>query len=84
MAIVSATRLHHLVHWREAGYAAVKGKIGRSMPQYWYNVVTHEVEEDAQSDWTQLIGPYDSRAEAEAAPQKVKERNEAWDKDDDQ
>ena len=49
------------------------------MPQYWYNVKTHEVEVDAQSDWTQLIGPYQSREEAEQALAKVRARNEAWD-----
>ncbi|MFI5084373.1 MAG: SPOR domain-containing protein [Actinomycetales bacterium] len=53
------------------------------MPQFWYNVNTHEVEEDAQSDWSQLIGPYNSRAEAEQALAKVKARNEAWDASDD-
>jgi hypothetical protein len=48
------------------------------MPRYWYNVVTHEVEEDAQSDWTQLLGPYDTREEAAKALEKVAKRNEAW------
>lgn len=53
------------------------------MPQYWYNVKTHEVEVDAQSDWTQLIGPYQSREEAEQALAKVRARNEAWDAGED-
>ncbi len=53
------------------------------MPEYWYNVNTHEVEEDAMSDWTQLIGPYKTREEAEHALEKVQARNEAWDKDED-
>ena len=52
------------------------------MPEYWYNVNTHEIEEDAMSDWSQLIGPYKTREEAEHALEKVKARNEAWDKDD--
>jgi SPOR domain len=52
------------------------------MPQYWYNVVTHEVEVDAQSDWTQLIGPYATREEAEKALERVAQRNEAWDADE--
>jgi hypothetical protein len=52
------------------------------MPQYWYNVRTQEVEVDAQSDWTQLIGPYESREEAERAPEKVEERNRAWEAQD--
>ncbi|MDO5751693.1 SPOR domain-containing protein [Arthrobacter sp.] len=49
------------------------------MAQYWYNVETHEVEKNAQSGWKSLIGPYDSREEAEAALTKVRERNEAAD-----
>lgn len=54
------------------------------MAQYWYNVETHEVEKDAQSGWQQLIGPYESRAEAETALAKVRERNEAADAYDDE
>ncbi|MBG6224719.1 hypothetical protein IWX63_001281 [Arthrobacter sp. CAN_A2] len=53
------------------------------MTEYWFNVRTHEVEEDRQSDWSQLIGPYTTRAEAEKALEKVQQRNEAWDRDDD-
>ncbi|RII42977.1 SPOR domain-containing protein [Galactobacter valiniphilus] len=49
---------------------------------YWYNVNTHEVEVGPQSDWTQLIGPYATRADAEAALAKVKANNEAWDEDE--
>jgi hypothetical protein len=53
------------------------------MTEYWFNVVTHQVEEGPQSDWTQLLGPYSSRAEAEKALEKVRQRNEAWDAEDD-
>ena len=53
------------------------------MPEYWYNVNTHEIEEDAMSDWSQLIGPYKTREEAQHALEKVKARNEAWDKGED-
>lgn len=52
------------------------------MADFWYNVVTGAVEEGAQSDWTQLIGPYATRAEAEMALEKVQRRNEAWDSQD--
>jgi len=55
---------------------------GTAMTEYWYNVKTHEVEEDAMSDWTQLIGPYKTRTEAEHALEKVKARNESWEKGD--
>jgi hypothetical protein len=64
------------------GGAAANRKRGTSMPEYWYNVNTHEVEEDAMSDWSQLIGPYKTRQEAEHALEKVKARNEAWEKGD--
>ncbi|WP_370800743.1 SPOR domain-containing protein [Arthrobacter psychrolactophilus] len=53
------------------------------MAQYWYNVQTHEVEKDAQSGWKSLIGPYESRAEAEQALAKVRERNELADAQED-
>lgn len=49
------------------------------MAQYWYNVETHQVEKDAQSGWRALIGPYETREEAEAALAKVRERNELAD-----
>ncbi|MGV0109910.1 MULTISPECIES: SPOR domain-containing protein [unclassified Arthrobacter] len=52
------------------------------MTEYWFNVRTREVEEDRQSDWSQLIGPYATRAEAEKALEKVQQRNDAWDRDD--
>jgi hypothetical protein len=47
---------------------------------FWYNLVTGKVEVGPQSDWTQLIGPYASREEAEHAIEKVHERNQAWEK----
>jgi len=70
------------VTWITSAGAAVIRKRGTSMPEYWYNVNTHEVEEDAMSDWSQLIGPYKTRQEAEHALEKVKARNEAWEKGD--
>ncbi|WP_155849347.1 SPOR domain-containing protein [Arthrobacter sp. H20] len=54
------------------------------MAEFWYNVQTHEIEEGAQSDWRQLIGPYPTRAGAERALEKVAERNQAWDDEDEQ
>jgi hypothetical protein len=56
---------------------------GTAMSEYWYNIKTHEVEEDRLSDWSQLIGPYKTRKEAEHALEKVRARNEAWEKQDD-
>jgi hypothetical protein len=51
---------------------------------YWYNVVTKSVEVGPQSDWSQLLGPYATRAEAEGALARVQERNEAWDNEDEE
>jgi hypothetical protein len=59
------------------------GTMEETMPQYWYNVKTHQVEQDAQSGWKELIGPYNTREEAEAAPAKVNQRNEDWEAQDD-
>ncbi len=53
------------------------------MSEYWYNVVTHQVEEGPQSDWSQLLGPYDSREEAEQAIARVQANNERWDEAED-
>lgn len=49
---------------------------------YWFNVVTKQVEVGPQSNWKELIGPYATREEAQAAPAKVAERNEAWEEQD--
>ena len=53
------------------------------MTEYWFNINTHEVEEDRLSDWSQHIGPFKTREEAEHAIEKVRARNEAWEKGDD-
>jgi len=50
--------------------------------QYWYNTSTHEVEEGHRSSWSNLMGPYASRAEAEQALAKAAARSEAWDAED--
>lgn len=52
------------------------------MSEYWYNVVTKQVEEGPQSDWSQLLGPYQSHAEAEQAIAQVQANNERWDEAD--
>ena len=50
--------------------------------QYWYNTETGEVEEGHRSSWTNLMGPYSTRAEAERALASAKARNESWEQDD--
>ncbi|WP_411734312.1 SPOR domain-containing protein [Paeniglutamicibacter sp.] len=52
--------------------------------EFWFNVTTGQVETGPQADWSQLLGPYASRAEAELAMSKVRERNEQWDEEDEE
>lgn len=52
--------------------------------EYWYNVRTRQVEEGQQSQGKELMGPYPTRADAEAALAKAAERNEAWDEADEE
>jgi hypothetical protein len=53
------------------------------MERYWYNTVTGQVErDDERSKVKDLLGPYPTRAEAERALEKVRERNEAWEADE--
>ena len=47
--------------------------------EFWYNVNTHQVEVGAQSDWSQLLGPFGTREEAQAAMDRVRANNEAAD-----
>lgn len=63
------------------------GSKEKNMAQYWYNVETHAVEKDAQSGWQSLIGPYETREQAEAALDQVRARNvaaDAYDEADDE
>ena len=52
--------------------------------KYWYNVSTGSIEKGPQSDWTKLLGPYDTEEEARNAMSKVQARNEAWDAEDEE
>ncbi len=52
------------------------------MADYWFNVKTHQVEEGHQSDSSDLMGPYATRADAEHALQKAQENTERWDAED--
>ena len=47
--------------------------------EYWYNVRTQQVEEGAQSDWSQLLGPFGTSEEAQSAMSRVQANNEAAD-----
>ena len=50
--------------------------------QFWFNSATKRVEQGHQSSWTNLMGPYATRAEAEHALEQAAARTQAWDADD--
>ncbi|QGQ19083.1 SPOR domain-containing protein [Cellulomonas sp. JZ18] len=52
------------------------------MADYWYNIRTGQVEEGRRSDWSQRMGPYKTREEAEQALDRARRRTEAWDAQD--
>jgi len=50
---------------------------------YWFNVNTGAVEDDAhKSPVDRLMGPYDSRADAEQALSLAKQNTDRWDAED--
>ena len=52
-------------------------------PPFYYCLRHHKVEGPVGCRAQDRLGPYDTREEAENALQKVKERNAAWDRNDD-
>ncbi|WP_462417715.1 methionine aminopeptidase [Kytococcus sp. Marseille-QA3725] len=52
--------------------------------KFYYNIVTGQVEEndDSRSRNADVMGPYDSREEAEQALATARERTEKWDAQD--
>lgn len=52
--------------------------------EYYFNTSTRMVEKGRQSSWEHLLGPYDTREEAERAVETARERTEAWDEDDEE
>ncbi|CAO1651940.1 methionine aminopeptidase [Salinibacterium sp. NSLL150] len=52
------------------------------MEQWWYNHKTGEVEEGPQSLAVDRDGPFDTRAQAEHAPQIIAERARKWASED--
>ena len=51
---------------------------------FYYNLSTGAVEEGRQSPGSELMGPYQTRAEAERALQIAATRNEAWEEADEE
>ena len=50
--------------------------------EFWYNLKTREVEVGPQSDYSQLMGPYASREDAQRALQTAAENTKRWDDED--
>jgi hypothetical protein len=55
---------------------------GDGAGEFWFNIVTKQVEEGRQSGWQDVMGPYPTRAAAEHALEQAVARNEAWDAQD--
>lgn len=51
--------------------------------EFYFNTRTKMVEKGRQSSWEHLMGPYDSREEAERALDIAQQRNDEWEDDDD-
>lgn len=52
---------------------------------YWFNLRTRQVEEHndpLRARGADLMGPYDTRADAEQALETARNRTEAWDEED--
>ena len=50
---------------------------------YWYNLTSGQVESDEnKSQGDDLMGPYDTQADAARALETARERTEAWDEED--
>jgi hypothetical protein len=50
---------------------------------YWYNLDTKSVEsDDTRGQNANVLGPYDTEAEAAAAIERTRENNERWDEED--
>lgn len=47
--------------------------------EFWFNVRTGQVDEGHKAPGKDLMGPYATRAEAEHALDRARQRTEAWD-----
>lgn len=50
--------------------------------EWWFNPVTRQVEHGRLSPWTDRMGPYPTRQDAEQALERARRRAEAWDEAD--
>ncbi|MCT1710754.1 SPOR domain-containing protein [Dietzia cinnamea] len=53
-----------------------------SEEQWYYDIATGQALQGKVTNWDSRMGPYATRAEAEAALAKARARNEAWDAED--
>ena len=51
--------------------------------KWYYDTAKGEAVQGKVTNWDDRMGPYDTRAEAEAALEKAKARNAEWDAQDD-
>ncbi len=51
--------------------------------QWWFNLRTQKVEQGQGDPNSERLGPYGTRAEAEAVLERMRKRNEAFDEQDD-
>lgn len=52
--------------------------MSRDEQQYWYNVLTGQVERGMISPAADRVGPFATEAEAARAPETLRERSQAW------
>lgn len=57
---------------------AIVTRMVECMSEWWYNHKTGEVEEGPQSLGSERDGPYESREDAERAPEIARERAAIW------
>ncbi|MGF3055315.1 SPOR domain-containing protein [Microbacterium sp. YY-01] len=50
--------------------------------KYWFNMNTRQVEHGMLSPAAYRVGPFDTAEEAERAPQKLQERAQAWEEEE--
>lgn len=53
-----------------------------SEEQWYYDIGTGQAVQGKVTNWDNRMGPYSSRGDAEAAMERVRARNEAWDAQD--
>lgn len=52
------------------------------MAEFFYNIRTKQVEEGRLSDWSDLMGPYPTREDAQRALETARENTERWDEEE--